>query len=194
MADKVLFAENAVTVHLLQRPDAPVYKDQFGREVYDTYSQVLAPGQTVPANQVPPYVLESVEAGDVAGLKVMSESEAKKLLEQAGRIRTLLETPEYMYASGWDNSHSDFLVSDMVKAEALGAAGAGEPADEVPSGQVPEGEPEPVNPSGVTVYGPSDAAAVGGVGAQDTGENVATEQAAAAKKGAAKAKGDSEEQ
>jgi hypothetical protein len=86
-AKQVVFAHDEVTVHTLLSPD-PV-KDAFGEEVYNTESKVLLPGQFVPEEDVPPYLLKKIEDGTALGVSLMSESEADELAEKAAQIRAI---------------------------------------------------------------------------------------------------------
>lgn len=122
--DKVLLAESDVTVHVLFAPNAEPEVDQFGRSLFAVESRVLRAGETVEANMVPPYVLEAVKAEKAAGLKLMSASQAQKVVEDAARLRALAAgDPNAMYAAGWDGSHSDHLVPDSVRMANLRAEG-----------------------------------------------------------------------
>lgn len=157
---EVLFADQDVTVHVLPAPGVGPEKDQFGRELWPTSSRVLRPGESVSADEVPPYLLDAVKAGKVAGLSLVSEAKAEELLEYASTLRGLLAQPaEYQGASGWDNSHSDHLVADSVRvanlrAQAENAEVSGEPSDE-PSGVAPKAAEE-------AAASESDAGATGG--------------------------------
>jgi hypothetical protein len=122
--NKVLLAESDVTVHVLFAPNAEPEVDQFGRSLFAVESRVLRAGETVDADMVPPYVLEAVKAEKAAGLKLMSASQAEKVVADAARLRALAAgNAQDMYAAGWDGSHSDHLVPDSVRMANLRAEG-----------------------------------------------------------------------
>ncbi len=87
-SNEVLFSEVGLTVHVMMNP-VPV-KDTFtGTEMYDVKAQVLAPGDSIPLTDLPPYLVEDLRAGRVAGAKIVTPEEAQRLSEEAARIRQL---------------------------------------------------------------------------------------------------------
>lgn len=126
MADKKLvYANSDVTVHVAQGK----VDSQFGNfEVVE--GRNLAVGDTVELDSLPAYQREAIEAGEVEGLEVVSESEAEKRAEQLDKVKALLSgAPGQVdvvhdaapYLLGDDNSHSDHVVPDEVKRENLAA-------------------------------------------------------------------------
>lgn len=85
--ERVLFADTGLTVHIAHNKE-PVVDDQ-GNEFWDIYSQTLAPGQTVPFENLPKYLQDSLEAGEIPGARIVSLAEAKKLNKEAEKIRNI---------------------------------------------------------------------------------------------------------
>lgn len=89
--EKFLFAETGLTVHILM--DKKVIRDILTQEdiLYDVKSRVLAPGDIVSLNELPPYLVKDLKAGKVAGAKIVDREEASRLNEEAVRIRMLAD-------------------------------------------------------------------------------------------------------
>lgn len=85
-ANQRVFATEEVTVHKLLSAD-PQKDPQSGEEIYHTESVVLLPGQHIPADEVPPYLLEKIEAGTLSSLSLMSQNDAEELSAKAAEIR-----------------------------------------------------------------------------------------------------------
>lgn len=84
---KVLFADNTTTVHVKLSPD-PVKDPVSGQEVFATESKVLAPGDFVSVDEVPPYMLEKATKGEAPHLTVMTEKKAQEVSQKAALLRT----------------------------------------------------------------------------------------------------------
>jgi hypothetical protein len=117
-AKQVVFAHDEVTVHTLLSPD-PV-KDAFGEEVYNTESKVLLPGESVPQEEVPPYLLEKIEDGTALGVSLMPESEANELAEKAAQIRAIASGEQINFQGVPSESESN-KESLRLAAEAVGS-------------------------------------------------------------------------
>lgn len=80
-ATKVIFAEDAATVHIL---DGDVEKDEKGNIIYEPhFSKVLLPGDTLELTEVPSYLRKLVEEGKAPGLTLLTASQAKRLNDKA---------------------------------------------------------------------------------------------------------------
>jgi hypothetical protein len=117
-AKQVVFAHDEVTMHKLLSPD-PV-KDAFGEEVYNTESKVLLPGESVPQEEVPPYLLKKIEEGTALGVSLMSESEANELAEKAAQIRAIASGEQVNFQGVPSESESN-KESLRLAAEAVGS-------------------------------------------------------------------------
>lgn len=114
MANEFVVAETEVTVH--QTFGAAPDKDQSGREVWAVSSKTLVPGDSVALDSLPPYQQEAVKDGKVEGLKVVSESEAKKLGAEARAARAGAPSGALAVETR-AVQHSDYLVPDTERAE-----------------------------------------------------------------------------
>lgn len=87
--EKYLFADQALTIHILLN-DKPLLDILTQEEIlYDTKSQVLAPGDYVPLSELPPYLVKSLKAGDIPGARIVDLDEAERLNVEAAHIRAL---------------------------------------------------------------------------------------------------------
>ena len=86
-ADKVAFAESAVTVHVRRASEPNLLPD--GTEVWDVESKIMLPGETMSLSEMPPYLSDAVKGGQVAGLKAMTPSQAKQRIESYNEIMGL---------------------------------------------------------------------------------------------------------
>lgn len=87
--EKVIFAELAATVHVLS---GDVEKDANGKIINEPYeSRVMTPGETLQLTDVPSYLREAVEKGEAPGLTLLTPAAAKKLNDQAAKIRAVAE-------------------------------------------------------------------------------------------------------
>ncbi len=82
--EKVIFAEDTATVHILdgdvvENPDGSVFEPVTGR--------VLLPGETVGLSEVPSYLRKLVEEGKAPGLTLLTPAQAKRLVNQANRAK-----------------------------------------------------------------------------------------------------------
>lgn len=127
--NKVLFAEKELTIHLLLSPD-PV--DGPAGSQYVTESKTLLPGQYVPVEDVPPYLLKKVEDGEVEGLSVTSESRAKEIAVKAAELRSLLASYTAGNPLDSEDGYSDYLVSDSIRAANLATRAEAESGEEAP--------------------------------------------------------------
>src|SRR4051794_32263599 len=73
MADKVVYATSDVTLHSVQGTE-----EVNGNTVYNVESVNLGVGESFPFDKLPPYQQESVEAGKVPGVEVISAKEAEE--------------------------------------------------------------------------------------------------------------------
>ena len=81
---KVIFAEEAATVHVLS---GDVVKNPDGTLFEPHESRVLTPGETLPLSEVPSYLKELVEKGEAPGLSLLTPAQAKKLNEKADKLK-----------------------------------------------------------------------------------------------------------
>jgi len=79
-AEKVIFANDAATVHILIG-DVEEYPDGTKYEPHE--SRVLEPGETIKLDEVTSYLREAVKKGEAPGLALLTVNQAKKLQEQA---------------------------------------------------------------------------------------------------------------
>jgi hypothetical protein len=83
VAEKVIFAEDAATVHISLGPP-----QKMGDKMYEPReSRVLAPGETIGLSEVTSYLREAVLKGEAPGLTLLTVNQAKKLNEKAALIR-----------------------------------------------------------------------------------------------------------
>ena len=83
VAEKVIFAEDAATVHISLGP-----VQMLGDEEYEPReARVLAPGETVGLSEVTGYLRELVMKGEAPGLVLLTVNQAKKLNEKANLIK-----------------------------------------------------------------------------------------------------------
>ena len=83
--EKVIFVEDATTVHIL---DGTVEKDENGKVVYEPhFSKVVLPGETLQLAEVPSYLRKSVEEGKAPGLTLLTAAQAKRLVNKAERTK-----------------------------------------------------------------------------------------------------------
>lgn len=76
-AKTVAFAEIPVTVHVTRSSEPGVLPD--GTEAWDIESKSMSAGQTLPLNDMPPYLRDAVKGGKVPGLIAVTEAQAKKI-------------------------------------------------------------------------------------------------------------------
>lgn len=88
-SNEVLFADEGVSIHILMNP-TPM-KDNDGNKLYDVRGQVLRPGDTVPLDELPPYLAEKARAGAVKGARVVSAEDAFRLNREAAQIRAIAD-------------------------------------------------------------------------------------------------------
>jgi hypothetical protein len=136
MADKLIYANSDVTLHLVQGK----VSSQFGEfEVVEGYN--LAAGETLSLDNLASYQKEAVEKGEIPGLELVSESEAKKRAENMEEVKRLLAAApgtvdvRTMVQIGDDNSFSDHQLSDAERvanhaARAEAEAGEAGPKDQ----------------------------------------------------------------
>ena len=73
---KVAFAENVITVHVKRTSEPGLLPD--GTEGWDVVSKIMAPGESMPLSDMPPYLSDAVKEGKVPGLKALTPAQAKK--------------------------------------------------------------------------------------------------------------------
>ncbi len=84
-AEKVIFVEEATTVHII---DGDVEKDENGEVVFEPhYSKVMLPGETLELAEVPSYVASAVKEGKAPGLTLLTPAQAKRLVNKAERTK-----------------------------------------------------------------------------------------------------------
>lgn len=84
-AEKLIFAEEAATVHLL---DGDVELDKEGNIVHEPVTaRVLLPGETIALDEVPSYLKKLVEEGKAPGLTLLTPTQAKRLVNKAERTK-----------------------------------------------------------------------------------------------------------
>lgn len=156
MADeKYLVAKNEVTLHRLA---SPVRVSAAGREVVSVNAFVLTPeSDPVKLSELAPYQQEAAEAGELYGVDVVSESEAKKHVENREAVRAQMSGVEVIEVRPGesslpvDNSFSDHRVTDTERAEnhalrgAEEAGEAGSDDDEGPAVVGSDSEDSPAN-------------------------------------------------
>jgi hypothetical protein len=82
-AEKVIFAEDASTIHISLGPP-----EKMGDSEYEPREgRVLAPGETVTLSEVTGDLRELVLKGEAPGLVLLTVNQAKKLNDQANRIK-----------------------------------------------------------------------------------------------------------
>ena len=77
--EKVAFAESVVTVHVKRMSEPGLLPD--GTEGWDVESKIMRPGETMSLSVMPPYLSDAIKGGQVPGLKLMTEAQAKKRTE-----------------------------------------------------------------------------------------------------------------
>lgn len=75
----VAFAEDTVTIHVARSSEPGVLPD--GSEAWDVESKILAPGQTFPLDEMPPYQSELIRSGKSPGLIALTAAQAKRVEE-----------------------------------------------------------------------------------------------------------------
>jgi len=84
-AEKVIFAEEAATVHFL---DGDVVTDADGKIINEPItSRVMVPGETANLAEVPSYLRKLVEEGKAPGLTLLTPTQAKRLVNKAERMK-----------------------------------------------------------------------------------------------------------
>lgn len=89
--DEYLFADQGLTVHVLM--DKKPLHDLLTQEdiLYDVKSRVLAPGDIISLEELPPYLVKDLKAGKVSGARIVDYEEANRLNQEAARIRALAD-------------------------------------------------------------------------------------------------------
>jgi hypothetical protein len=140
MADQVVYASGDVTLHV------GTYSEQVnGNEIYTVESVVLSAGDTLPLEELPPYQRESVEAGKVPNVQVVSADEADRMSAawrdaQPNPHVVAFNARELGGPDADDGSFSDHLLEDAERV-----------ANHVERGKEEAGEAGPDNE--VTVVG-----------------------------------------
>lgn len=83
--NKVIFAEDAATVHITAGDEVTLAD---GSKHVPVESRVLHPGETLPLSEVPSYLKELVEKGEAPGLVLLTPNQAKKLQEKAEQMKS----------------------------------------------------------------------------------------------------------
>jgi len=89
--EKFLFADEGLTVHVLM--DKKALYDILTKEdiLYDVKSKVLAPGDIVALDELPPYLLKDLKDGKVSGARIVGREEAQRLNQEAAHIKALAD-------------------------------------------------------------------------------------------------------
>jgi hypothetical protein len=132
MANETVYASQDVTVHKTYGRSV----QPNGQEVEDVTAVVLSAGESLPLSDLASYQQDSVKEGKVAGLEVLSDSEAAKRREEVQRFQAMVTgagvsaapttnvlgpTPEDVVV---DVSFSDHHVSDAERVANHAAAAA----------------------------------------------------------------------
>jgi len=84
-AEKIIFAEEAVTVHFI---DGDVETDKDGNIVNEPITaRVVLPGESIALDEVPSYLKKLVEEGKAPGLTLLTPTQAKRLVNKAERTK-----------------------------------------------------------------------------------------------------------
>jgi len=105
---KVAFVERAMAVHIKRTNEPSKMPD--GSEAWDIESKVFNRGETIPLDNLPPYLSEKVKAGKVPGLKALTSAQIKtrkELIDELNGLGTLAITDE-----GQDNN-PDFPAEEL---------------------------------------------------------------------------------
>ena len=86
VAEKVIFAEDTATVHVLIG-DVEEYPDGTKHEPHE--SRVLLAGQTVNFSEVPSYLQELVKKGEAPNLILLTAAQAKKLQSKQAAMKAV---------------------------------------------------------------------------------------------------------
>jgi len=86
----VLFADLGLSVHVKMAEKSTFTDPITKEELWDVKGVVLAPGDTLPLNRLPPYLVKSLKDGKVPGGRIVSVEEAKTLNEEAAKVRALV--------------------------------------------------------------------------------------------------------
>jgi len=92
IAEKVAFAETAITVHVKRASEPSLLPD--GEEVWDVESKIMLPGEIMSLSEMPPYLSDAVKGGHVAGLKALTPTQAKQRTESYNEIMGLSSPAE----------------------------------------------------------------------------------------------------
>lgn len=82
--EKVIFAEDAVTIHYL---DGDVVENADGSLHEPVSGRVMLPGETIGLAEVPSYLRKLVEEGKAPGLSLLTPKQAERLVKQANRAK-----------------------------------------------------------------------------------------------------------
>jgi hypothetical protein len=84
-AEKVIFAEEAVTIHYL---DGDVEIDEDGKITNEPVTgRVMLPGETIALTEVPSYLRKLVEEGKAPGLSLLTPTQAERLVKRAEKAK-----------------------------------------------------------------------------------------------------------
>jgi hypothetical protein len=89
--EKLVLAESAVTIHVKRVSEPGLLPD--GTEGWDIESKILFPGETMPLDDMPPYLSNAVKKGEVPGLKLMTPAQAKKHAAQVKAYYEGIQVP-----------------------------------------------------------------------------------------------------
>ena len=88
-AEKVIFANEAVTVHLV---DGDPVLDSDGNIIQEPVTgKVMLPGETIALTDVPSYLRKLVEEGNAPGLTLLTPTQAKRLVSQAEKAKAKIQ-------------------------------------------------------------------------------------------------------
>lgn len=98
---KVAFAESTVTVHVKRVSEPSLLPD--GTQVWDVESKIMLPGETISLVELPPYLSNAVELGEVPGLKAMTPNQVKQRVELYQEIG-MLNSPAELVSEEQEDS------------------------------------------------------------------------------------------
>jgi hypothetical protein len=89
--EKVAFAEMPLTVHVKRTSEPGLLPD--GTEAWDVESKLMSPGDSMPLSDMPPYLAEAIKAGEVEGIKLLTQKQIDERAELVRAIAKGLSTP-----------------------------------------------------------------------------------------------------
>lgn len=90
-AAKMVLVEAPTVVHIRRTDEPGLLPD--GSEGWDVEARVMAPGESIPLEDIPPYLAERIEAGEVPGLKALTKRQISERAELVREISAGFSTP-----------------------------------------------------------------------------------------------------